>query len=415
MSIQISPSPIVLSSLDINAPSRPRASSMAPYSFPSQPRSQKSWQSAPRRDRRNTQSHAQSMRLPRHHQQQQQPPRPASSLGFSAQTGIDLLGMGGPVYQRTSRFDPFEDTSDMSISTPSSSSSYTHYYYYDHTTNKPTLAFADPPRHASHARPSHHASHALDTSLSVSSFPAPGLAQGLGLGLAQHYHTNAQSQSQSCNTTTFANSNFNVNTTTPNNLINRNFIPPQSRSLSRSPSPPSPSAPSFYPTSPPGVSRNRSPSPPNHIQNQNPGPRHRSPSPPSPTGSRPGHVRRRSGAMSMGAAGDVTVPVTPTIQAPAPKPKAAALVSQGPVNPPLERPQSAPPVPAPVSKPTTPQRSIHSILSRPLPASSRDTIAGIVASMLLSRADTPSVRSRGKCGAGAGYVKSGLSRVVFVE
>ncbi|KAE9410173.1 hypothetical protein BT96DRAFT_470942 [Gymnopus androsaceus JB14] len=51
-----------------------------------------------------------------------------------------------PLYQRTSRFDPFGDSKETPLS-PSpvitSEPLYTHYYYYDPSTNRPTLAYAD--------------------------------------------------------------------------------------------------------------------------------------------------------------------------------------------------------------------------------------------------------------------------------
>jgi len=88
--------------------------------------------------------YSQGMRLPSssYHQTQNQHRR----TSFSGSPKVQGNGQGLLSTLRHSRFDPFADEPPVSPDMPSTRPSeplYTHYYYYDHSTNRPTLAYAD--------------------------------------------------------------------------------------------------------------------------------------------------------------------------------------------------------------------------------------------------------------------------------
>ncbi|KAJ3829243.1 hypothetical protein F5878DRAFT_608540 [Lentinula raphanica] len=105
----------------------------------------------------NNKRYPQGMRLPTssYNQSQNQSRRAAFSSSPSKSMKHENSLIGGPLYQRTPRFDPFGDSKDSllspspiittgsSRSSNASEPSYTHYYYYDYSTNRPTLAYAD--------------------------------------------------------------------------------------------------------------------------------------------------------------------------------------------------------------------------------------------------------------------------------
>lgn len=109
------------------------------------------WNSS-RSSSRSNKRYPQGMRLPSSSYQAQNQYR-RSNFSGSPTKSMKQMGNGQedsilttPLYQRTSRFDPFGDSKETPLS-PSpiitSEPLYTHYYYYDPNTNRPTLAYAD--------------------------------------------------------------------------------------------------------------------------------------------------------------------------------------------------------------------------------------------------------------------------------
>ncbi|KAJ4478299.1 hypothetical protein J3R30DRAFT_3480382 [Lentinula aciculospora] len=256
----------------------------------------------------NNKRYPQGMRLPSssYHQVQNQTRRAGYSNSPAKSMKQANSSTGTPFYQRTSRFDPFGDTKEITLSlsptitssTRSSNASeplYTHYYYYDASTNRPTLAYADDKTTANAANLTASTNLLLDT------------------------------------------------------LLNGR----------RSPSPPQPTIATPAPAAVQTSTTVDSPSQ----------PRSRSSSPPhSP--------RPRAVAISLPSSTITPSPLS-----------SQSIMSVSPPPP--------PPAPIKVSK------------------AQRDAIARIVANILLNRADGVSRRGR-RCN-GSGYVKSSLSRVVFVE
>ncbi|KAF5311538.1 hypothetical protein D9758_019024 [Tetrapyrgos nigripes] len=392
--------------------------------------------------------------------------------------------LSGPVYTPSSRFtfNPFDDADTDEVSPPSP---YTHYYYYDPATNSPALAFATPNSDLKQQqqRPLQPACNITNTITS-----ATNTSVNLNLNPSLH-HPSAPSRTSLSRSPSPPSPNSFPSFYPPSyphspspstmSLVDNQS---QSRVANRSPSPPSPTrrragAMSLGPaggSTGNDYSRVRSYSatsvsspyaqPQPHPSSKGFTPLSVGPTPATPRLANRTLNHQHQPILIKNNNTNVVIkkPIGrgyPTAsrgvqQGQGQSQGQAILVSSGRTNPPavIERPGSAPPAllttPTAHSTATTTlsssaptltsskpaanrsqpksQSSIYTLLSRPLPASSRDTIAGIVASMLLSRGDTPSVgRPRrssalggmGGCGgnatsgAGAGYVKSGLSRV----
>lgn len=167
--------PNVLTSLDLNVVYPP---GLAPAAFPSEKgltartrpysgapnysarnlysNNGPNW-NAPRSSNRSTNKrYPQGMRLPTSSHQAQNPyRRPSLSASPTKSMKQEQSILTTPLYQRSSRFDPFGDSKESAFSPspvisslplPASMSEqplYTHYYYYDPRTNRPTLAYAD--------------------------------------------------------------------------------------------------------------------------------------------------------------------------------------------------------------------------------------------------------------------------------
>ncbi|KIK67965.1 hypothetical protein GYMLUDRAFT_54680 [Collybiopsis luxurians FD-317 M1] len=274
----------------------------------SQPIDGLNWNNSRTLNRLGNRRYPQGMRLPSssYHSQNQYRRTSFSNSPKSLKTdnghtvqGNSLSSMlGAPLYQRTSRFDPFGDSNETPLSpssniTPSRSEPvYTHYYYYDPHTNRPTLAYAEDKNSVNAA-----------------------------------------------------------NLTASTNILLDTLLNGARRDVSRSPSPP-PTSQTLVET--PSRPQSRSPSPPQS-------------------------ARPRAAAISHPSNSPVTTPPSPSLRDSTPK---------------HVPPSSPPSAPIKVSR------------------AQRDAIARVVANMLLNRADGVSRRGR-RCS--QPYVKSGLSRVVFVE
>ncbi|KAG7086349.1 hypothetical protein E1B28_002310 [Marasmius oreades] len=311
-------------------------------------------------------------------------------LSNSGSFSMDPIFNGVPSYSVTPRFDPFGDypgpekTSTLSIPRTSTSTSsphltsspanspfgagtgngpaYTHYYYYDKATNSPMLAYSS----GSSSRQSINNNNNRNR-------------------IHLNHPRNSWNHKVRGN-----NNNYNYNNRRLNLPTSNTF----SSSPSRSPSPPSPQQVTLSFTSVPN-STSSTPTP------------SRSPSPPSPT----------------------FLPHIPAPTSASPLVKADMSLDPAPIRtrkrsnafreaPKYAHDHAQPTAPLPLSSPTLPAIKPKEIEKK----ADSSMVSKLVAAMLLNRVDATG-RSRSRCGGsamkrdgiGGVYVKSGLSRVVFVE